>query len=75
MTTRQLIHSEIARIPDESLGELYGLVQQFVAAKAANSTPGIMARLREIRIEAPADFAANLDLYLNGEKCAGDDVH
>ena len=59
MTTRELIQTEIARIPEENLGELYGLVQQFAAAKAASSTPGIMARLRKVRIEAPADFATN----------------
>lgn len=75
MTTRELIQSEIARIPEESLGELYGLVRSFAETKATSPPSGIMARLREVRIEAPADFAANLDIYLSGEKCAGDDLH
>jgi hypothetical protein len=33
-----------------------------------------MARLREVQIEAPPDFAANLDLYLSGEKSVDDTV-
>ena len=73
MTTRELIQAEIANVPDEKLEELYRLVQHFTAA-AAPTCGGIMAKLREIRIEAPADFAANLDLYLSGEKNVGEDV-
>ena len=63
------------KIPEERLGELYALVRSFVASKAGSPGPGIMAKLREVRIEGPADFAANLDLYLSGEKSVGEDVH
>lgn len=27
-----------------------------------------MARLREIKIDGPEDFASNFDLYMSGEK-------
>jgi hypothetical protein len=30
-----------------------------------------MSKLREIAIEAPEDFAENIDLYLTGEKTVG----
>jgi hypothetical protein len=75
MTTRELIEAEIGKIPEERLDELYALVRSFAASKANSAGPGIMAKLREVRIEAPPDFAANLDLYLSGEKSVGEDVH
>lgn len=73
MTTRELIQAEIAKIPEEKLDELYRLIQRLTAAEAPPSG-SIMAKLREIRIEAPADFAANLDHYLSREKNGGEDV-
>ncbi len=30
--------------------------------------PSLMAQLRTLKIQAPADFAGNIDDYLNGEK-------
>ena len=74
MTTRELIEAEIGKIPEERLGELYAVIRSFVASKRGSPGPGIMAKLREVRIEAPPDFAANLDLYLSGEKSVGEDV-
>ena len=73
MTTRELIQAEIANVPEEKLGELYRLIKHFATPKAPPSS-SIMAKLREIRIEAPADFAANLDLYMSGEKNVSEDV-
>jgi hypothetical protein len=75
MTTRELIEAEIGKIPEDRLDELYGLVRDFAAATAASVQPGIMTKLREVRIEAPSDFATNLDLYLTGEKSAAEDIH
>jgi hypothetical protein len=37
--------------------------------------PGIMAKLKDVKIEAPADFAANLDLYMSGEKRVDENLH
>ncbi len=73
MTTRELIQAEIANVPEDKLDELYRLVQHFTSAQGTPSD-SIMAKLRGIRIEAPADFATNLDLYLSGEKNGGADV-
>ena len=74
MTTRELIQAEIGKIPEERLDELYALIRGFVASKAGSPGRGVMAKLREVRIEAPPDFAANLDLYLSGEKSVGENV-
>jgi hypothetical protein len=55
------------------------MIRQFVATQPSASRPtdaklGIMAKLREVQIEAPPDFAANLDLYLSGEKSVDETV-
>lgn len=31
-------------------------------------SPSLMSRLKRIKIDAPADVATNLDMYLSGEK-------
>ena len=72
MTTRQMIENELQQVPDERLDDLYGIVKQFVAR--ASPATGILAKLQAIEIEAPSDFAANLDLYVSGEKRV-DDLH
>jgi len=74
MNTRERIRAEIDHIPDDRLGELYRLIQHFQEAHAAPPKPGILAKLRTITIQGPPDFAANLDLYLSGEKRVGEDV-
>jgi hypothetical protein len=75
MTTREMIEAELGRIPEERLGELYGLIRTFADTAAPASKPSLMSKLRAIQIEGPPDFAANLDQYLNGEKSLGEDVH
>ena len=74
MSTRELIRAEIDRLPDDRLGELYRLIQGLRKADAEPPKPGILAKLRTITIAGPPDFAANLDLYLSGEKRVGEDV-
>ncbi len=75
MTTKELIQAEIDTLSDESLDELYTLVKQFAQAKRHAQPRSLMAALRRIQIEAPPDFAANLDLYVRGEKRVESDPH
>lgn len=75
MTTIELIQAEIGRIPQERLGELFFLVREFAKSSGTSSGPGIMARLREVQIDAPEDFTANLDLYMSGEKGVDTDIY
>jgi hypothetical protein len=75
MITKQQIHAEIERVNEESLDELYRLIRSFIASKAAQRRPGILSKLRGIQIEAPTDFAANLDLHLSGEKRVEENLH
>ncbi len=75
MTTKELIQAEVDRTPEEDLDDLYHLIRQFVGSKAASQKPGILSKLRCVSIDAPSDFAANLDLYLSGEKRVENNIH
>lgn len=68
MITKEEIKSEIERVPEERLAELYRIVQRFTQAKPVPSEPTLMSRLKRIRIVAPPDFSENIELYLSGEK-------
>jgi hypothetical protein len=75
MTTKELIQSEIDHVPVEDLDALYHLIRQFVKSKESPQKPGILSKLRSVSIDAPTDFAANLDLYMSGEKRVEDSIH
>jgi hypothetical protein len=75
MTTKERILATIEDVADGHLDELYELIQNFVASRTAPAKASIMAKLRGVKIEAPADFAANLDQYLSGEKRVEDHLH
>ena len=68
MTSRALVHAEVDRIADERLDEAFAVVKQLAAKNGKARKPGLMSRLRRVKIAAPADFSSNLDLYTTGEK-------
>ena len=68
MSTKELIHAEIDSVSEEYLDELYRLIKHFAQSKQQAQKPSFMAQLKSIKIDAPQDFATNLDLYLSGEK-------
>lgn len=55
--------------------EEYENIREILEEERRRKAPSIMSKLRTIKIEAPADFAANLDLYLSGEKRVEDNLH
>ncbi|MGA9997506.1 MAG: hypothetical protein WBP93_18975 [Pyrinomonadaceae bacterium] len=68
MITKEEIKSEIEKVPEERLAELYQIVKAFTQSRHSSSKPTLMSKLRRIRISAPPDFSENIDLYLSGEK-------
>ncbi|HZH89309.1 MAG TPA: hypothetical protein VEX70_01690 [Pyrinomonadaceae bacterium] len=68
MITKETIKSEIEKVPEERLDELFRVVRTFTTVRPASDGQSFLAKLKKIRIDAPADFSANLDQYLNGEK-------
>ncbi len=67
MSTKELIQAKIEAMDEKQLNELYPIVKQLADAKE-QAPQSFMAKLRSIQIEAPEDFATNLDLYMSGEK-------
>ena len=61
MTLREQIDTELDRLSEQELDALYPIVQRFIEARKNAGKTGIMNRLRQIKIEAPADFSINLD--------------
>ena len=75
MSTKELIQAELDNLNDEDLETLYALIKQFIQSKHHAQPRSLMAALRGIQIDAPPDFAANLDLYVSGEKRVEPDFH
>ena len=68
MSTKELIEIEIQRMDENQLNELYQIVRQIAETKTRSSTPSLMSKLKQVKIQAPEDFATNLNLYASGEK-------
>ena len=68
MSTKELIEAEMEHLDEEQLDQLYQVVRELSASKKLASSPSLMKKLKQVKIEGPEDFATNLDLYLNGEK-------
>ncbi|ETW96043.1 hypothetical protein [Candidatus Entotheonella palauensis] len=75
MSTKERIQAELDTLSDEDLEALYALIKQFIQSKRSAKPQNFMAALRGIQIDAPPDFATNLDLYVSGEKRAEPDLH
>ncbi len=68
LVTKEKIKKEVEKVPDDRLDELYTVVKDFTQPKKKKSKKEFLADLQQIRIEAPPDFAANIDDYLYGGK-------
>ena len=68
MSTRELIEAEIENLNAEQLDQLYKIVRELSATEKPASAPSLMAKLKQIKIDGPQDFATNADLYASGEK-------
>jgi hypothetical protein len=68
MATKEEIKSEIEKVPEERLAELYQIVRRFTQSRPSSSKSTLMSKLRRICISGPPDFSENIDLYLSGEK-------
>jgi len=75
MTLKELIYAEINKVEEDNLDELYEFVKQFANTKStAKPKTGILNKLKRIKIQAPVDFATNIDQYMSGEKNL-DNIH
>jgi len=68
MTAKDNIKAEIDSLNEEYLDELYLLIKDFAQSKQNLKKPSFMSKLKQIKIDAPEDFASNLDSYLAGNE-------
>lgn len=71
MISKELIKSEIEKVPEDRLVELYSVVKRYSEPAGNGDGRSFMSKLREITIDGPEDFSENIDLYLTGEKTIG----
>lgn len=74
MTTKERIYAEIERVDEQQLDELYTIIKQWAQREPPERELNFMEKLRQITIDAPADFATNLDLYTSGVKREDADI-
>jgi hypothetical protein len=74
MSTKERIQAVIDTVAEEKLDDLYKVVSEFAVAQNGKKGPGIMERLKRVKIQAPVDFATNLDQYTSGEKRVEDNL-
>lgn len=75
MTTKERVQAGLEHLSDDDLDELLRVIQGRAQASAPaddGPKPSLLSRLRQIQIDGPEDFAANLDAYASGEKRIGD---
>jgi hypothetical protein len=68
MSTKELILEELDALDERDLSKIYDIIKKLVESKETSSPPSLMRKLKRIKIDAPADFSTNLDLYVSGEK-------
>ncbi|HKB67719.1 MAG TPA: hypothetical protein VKC61_17810 [Pyrinomonadaceae bacterium] len=71
MVTKEIIKSELDKVPEERLEEVYEVVKRYTRAGAQGNGSSLLSKLKNITIDGPEDFSENLDLYLSGEKTIG----
>jgi hypothetical protein len=72
MTIREEIVEKIQQIPENRRPEVFEIIKKI---DEEEKKPSLMEQLRAIKIQAPADFAENLDLYMSGEKSFEENIH
>jgi hypothetical protein len=74
MTAREHLHAEIEALDDRGVEAIRQIVHQYVNPHSSARSGDLFSLLRGVTIDGPVDFAANLDLYMNGEKSVSDNI-
>jgi ABC-type amino acid transport substrate-binding protein len=71
MVTKEIIKSELDKVPEECLEAIYEVVKFYSSPVIPSNGGFLLSKLKQITINGPEDFSENLDLYLSGEKTIG----
>jgi hypothetical protein len=73
--TVENIKQAIEKVPVEKLETLYNFVRSLTEIKPNKlSREEFLRKMDRVKIDAPADFATNIDDYLYGAKSITDDI-
>ena len=61
MSTKELIETEIQKLDEAQLSHLLQVARQ-LSQKPTSDAPSFMSKLKQIKIDAPEDFSANIRL-------------
>jgi hypothetical protein len=61
MVTKETIKSELDRVPEDRLEEVYEVVKLYSRKGTPGNGSGLLSKLKQIIIEGPEDFSENLD--------------
>lgn len=60
--------NQVKSLPECEQERIALLIIKEVSQEQLPRKKGVLSKLKEIKIQAPEDFAQNIDIYLNGEK-------
>ncbi len=75
MTTKERVVAQLNKLGEDEMNHLLKIVEHMAQKEPQAEVPrkpGLLSKLKQIKIEAPEDFASNLDSYTSGEKRIGD---
>jgi hypothetical protein len=73
MSTKERLVAALDRLSETDLERLYAIAEEFATREPEPETkpekkPGVLSKLKEIRIDAPKDYSRNFREYLYGDK-------
>ena len=59
MVTKEIIKSELDRVPEERLEEVYEVVKLYSRPVIPRNGGSLLSKLKKIKIDGPEDFSCN----------------
>lgn len=75
MTIREMLHAEIENLDERGVKAVYQVVREYAQSQRESRSGSLLAKLQEVKIDAPIDFSVNLDHYLYGVERVQQDLH
>lgn len=71
MINKQIIQDKLENLTQEQLNQVYGIIEKFIDSEKTVKKPSLMAKLQEIKIDAPQDFSIQVGSSLGRDVSEG----
>ena len=61
MVTKEIIKSELDKVPEERLEEVYEVVKFYSRPGTQSNDSSFLSKLKKIKIDGPEDFSESID--------------